>query len=53
MVYTLALKMLANPAEAEDLTQDVFVNFWQRQKYNPDRGSCRQLPGHLHPLPRH
>jgi RNA polymerase sigma-70 factor, ECF subfamily len=39
MVYTLALKMLANPAEAEDLTQDVFVNFWQQQKYNPDRGS--------------
>ncbi|WOD41239.1 sigma-70 family RNA polymerase sigma factor [Nodosilinea sp. E11] len=39
MVYTLALKMLANPAEAEDLTQEVFVNFWQRQQYNPDRGS--------------
>ncbi len=39
MVYTLALKMLGNPAEAEDLTQEVFVNFWQRQKYNPDRGS--------------
>jgi RNA polymerase sigma-70 factor (ECF subfamily) len=39
MVYTLALKMLSNPAEAEDLTQEVFVNFWQRQQYNPDRGS--------------
>jgi RNA polymerase sigma-70 factor (ECF subfamily) len=39
MVYTLALKMLSNAAEAEDLTQDVFVNFWQRQQYNPDRGS--------------
>jgi RNA polymerase sigma-70 factor, ECF subfamily len=39
MVYTLALKMLANPAEAEDLTQDVFVNFWQQQKYNSDRGT--------------
>ncbi|MGB3310274.1 MAG: sigma-70 family RNA polymerase sigma factor [Nodosilinea sp.] len=39
MVYTLALKMLANPTEAEDLTQEVFVNFWQRQQYNPDRGS--------------
>ncbi|MGF1571031.1 MAG: sigma-70 family RNA polymerase sigma factor [Nodosilinea sp.] len=39
MVYTLALKMLANPAEAEDLTQEVFVSFWQRQQYNPDRGS--------------
>ena len=39
MVYTLALKMLSNPAEAEDLTQEVFVNFWQRQQYDPDRGS--------------
>jgi RNA polymerase sigma-70 factor (ECF subfamily) len=39
MVYTLALKMLTNSAEAEDLTQEVFVNFWQRQQYNPDRGS--------------
>ncbi len=39
MVYTLALKMLTNAPEAEDLTQEVFVNFWQRQQYNPDRGS--------------
>lgn len=39
MVYTLALKMLCNTAEAEDLTQEVFVNFWQRRQYNPDRGS--------------
>lgn len=39
LVYTLALKMLSNPAEAEDLTQEVFVNFWQRQQYDPDRGS--------------
>ncbi|WP_017298873.1 sigma-70 family RNA polymerase sigma factor [Nodosilinea nodulosa] len=39
MVYTLALKMLCNTAEAEDLTQEVFVNFWQRRQYDPDRGS--------------
>lgn len=39
MVYTLALKMLSNPAEAEDLTQEVFVNFWQRQQYDAERGS--------------
>ncbi|PSN11904.1 RNA polymerase subunit sigma [filamentous cyanobacterium CCT1] len=39
MVYTLALKMLANSTEAEDLTQEVFVNFWQRRQYNPERGS--------------
>ncbi|NMF82702.1 sigma-70 family RNA polymerase sigma factor [Nodosilinea sp. P-1105] len=39
LVYTLALRMLSNPAEAEDLTQEVFVNFWQRRQYDPDRGS--------------
>jgi RNA polymerase sigma-70 factor (ECF subfamily) len=39
MVYTLALKMLHNAAEAEDLTQEAFVNFWQQQKYDPERGS--------------
>ncbi|MBW4458842.1 MAG: sigma-70 family RNA polymerase sigma factor [Nodosilinea sp. WJT8-NPBG4] len=39
MVYTLALKMLSNPAEAEDLTQEVFVNFWQRRQYDAERGS--------------
>lgn len=39
LVYTLALRLLQNPTEAEDLTQDVFVQFWQSQKYDPDRGS--------------
>lgn len=39
LVYALALKMLQNAAEAEDLTQEAFVNFWQQQKYDPDRGS--------------
>lgn len=39
LVYTLALRILQNPTEAEDLTQDVFVQFWQGQKYDPDRGS--------------
>lgn len=39
LVYTLALRMLSNPEEAEDLTQEVFLNLWQRPKYDPDRGS--------------
>jgi RNA polymerase sigma-70 factor (ECF subfamily) len=39
LVYTLALRMMGNPEEAEDLTQEVFIHLWQRQKYNPDRGS--------------
>lgn len=38
-VYRLSLRMLRNPSDAEDLTQEVFVDFWQKQKYDPSRGS--------------
>jgi RNA polymerase sigma-70 factor, ECF subfamily len=39
-VYRLALKMLGNTTEAEDLTQEVFTTFWQGiTKYNPQRGT--------------
>jgi RNA polymerase sigma-70 factor, ECF subfamily len=39
-VYRLALKMLANPTEAEDLTQEVFLAFWRGvEKYDVDRGT--------------
>jgi RNA polymerase sigma-70 factor, ECF subfamily len=39
-VYRLALRMLANPTEAEDLTQEVFLAFWRGvDKYAPDRGT--------------
>ncbi len=38
LVYTLALKLLDRPDEAEDLTQDIFLNFWKQDKFNPDRG---------------
>ncbi|MBD0337603.1 MAG: sigma-70 family RNA polymerase sigma factor [Cyanobacteria bacterium Co-bin13] len=39
LVYSLALRMLGNLEEAEDLTQEVFLAFWQRDKYDVDRGS--------------
>jgi RNA polymerase sigma-70 factor, ECF subfamily len=40
MVYRLALKILGNSNDAEDLTQEVFVNFWQgANKYEPQRGA--------------
>jgi RNA polymerase sigma-70 factor, ECF subfamily len=40
MVYRLALKILVNPNDAEDLTQEVFVTFWQgANKYEPQRGT--------------
>ncbi|HLO49214.1 MAG TPA: sigma-70 family RNA polymerase sigma factor [Kamptonema sp.] len=39
LVYRLALRILANPQEAEDLTQEIFLNLWHRGTYNPSRGS--------------
>lgn len=39
IVYPLALRMLGNTQEAEDLTQEVFVALWRGGAYNPKRGS--------------
>lgn len=39
VVYRLCLRMLANAQEAEDLTQEVFLNLWHNPTYNPLRGS--------------
>ncbi|MCY7278783.1 MAG: sigma-70 family RNA polymerase sigma factor [Phormidesmis sp. CAN_BIN44] len=39
IVYGLALKLLTNPEEAEDVTHDVFLTLQQRQTYEPSRGS--------------
>ena len=39
LVYKLAIRILANPQEAEDLTQEIFLTLWRSGKYNPDRGS--------------
>lgn len=38
LVYGLALKILANPQEAEDLTQEIFLTLWRKASSNPD---CR------------
>jgi RNA polymerase sigma-70 factor, ECF subfamily len=39
-VYRLALRILTNPTEAEDLTQEVFLAFWRGvDKYDPQRGA--------------
>ena len=38
-IYGMALQKLANPAEAEDVTHDVFVNLWRRSaSFQPARG---------------
>ena len=39
LVYRLALRILNNPQEAEDLTQEIFLTLWNRGAYNPNRGS--------------
>jgi len=39
VVYGLALKILKDAQEAEDLTQEVFVTLWNNNAYNPARGS--------------
>ncbi len=41
-VYGLALSMLGDASAAEELTQDVFLQCWQRwDQYDPARGSVR------------
>jgi len=42
-VYRFALKLLSAPQEAEDLTQEVFLFFWQSGTFNPERGSAKQF----------
>lgn len=41
LVYGLALKTLGTPQEAEDLTQDIFLNLTKSTAYDPSRGSLR------------
>ncbi len=38
LVYGVALKMLQNASEAEDLTQEIFLALWRRATYNPEHG---------------
>ncbi|MBW4515821.1 MAG: sigma-70 family RNA polymerase sigma factor [Timaviella obliquedivisa GSE-PSE-MK23-08B] len=41
LVYSLALKVLSHSQEAEDLTQDIFMNLSKSTAYEPSRGSLR------------
>lgn len=43
LVYSLALRMLGNPEEAEDLTQEIFLRLWNQDVYQPSRGSLSQF----------
>lgn len=39
VVYRLALRILQNPSEAEDLTQEIFLEFWRKKNYDATRGT--------------
>jgi RNA polymerase sigma-70 factor, ECF subfamily len=41
LVYSLALKALGNTQEAEDLTQDIFINLSRSTAYDSRRGTLR------------
>jgi RNA polymerase sigma-70 factor, ECF subfamily len=38
LVYGVALKILQNASEAEDLTQEIFLALWRHANYNPEHG---------------
>lgn len=41
LVYGIALKVLGNAQEAEDLTHDIFIKLARSTAYDPQRGSFR------------
>ena len=43
LVYTIAFRILNSGPEAEDLTQEIFLNLWQKQTYNPTRSSLSRF----------
>jgi RNA polymerase sigma factor (sigma-70 family) len=47
-VYGLAMRVIGDARAAEDVSQDVFVAFWERPgAFDPDRGSLRTWLGTL------
>ncbi|MEM7772467.1 MAG: sigma-70 family RNA polymerase sigma factor [Cyanobacteria bacterium P01_E01_bin.6] len=39
LVYTIALRILKKSTEAEDLTQEIFINFWKKEKFDSNRAA--------------
>jgi RNA polymerase sigma-70 factor, ECF subfamily len=38
-IYGIALQILQDPQEAQDVSQDVFTTLWRTDAYNPERGA--------------
>lgn len=47
LVYGVAYKILQNQQEAEDLTQEIFLTFWKRNSFDPNRGKLSSFLGLL------
>lgn len=43
LIYTIAFNVLHNGPEAEDLTQEVFLELWHKTTYNPTRSSLSRF----------
>lgn len=42
LMYSLALRLLGNPTDAEDVVQEAFMNVWRASEtYRSERSSCR------------
>jgi RNA polymerase sigma-70 factor (ECF subfamily) len=39
LVYTIALRILNRPDEAEDLTQEIFLLFWKKGQFRPEKAT--------------
>lgn len=41
-VYNMAMHVLRNPAAAEEITQDIFLQLWDKpEQWNPEKGQLR------------
>jgi RNA polymerase sigma-70 factor, ECF subfamily len=47
LVYSIAYRILQNTQEAEDLTQDIFVTFWEKDYFDSTRGALSSFLGVL------
>ncbi len=45
LVYSLAIKILNQPSEAEELTLEVFLTFWKQEKFAPNRAALSTYLG--------